>query len=43
MEAPQKPPTPEEKAKAERIQWILYGVMVIFIAAPFIVMLFIRK
>ncbi|MGE9297257.1 MAG: hypothetical protein ACQKBV_13320 [Puniceicoccales bacterium] len=33
----QREPTPEELAKAERATWILYGVMIIFIVAPFIV------
>lgn len=30
--------TPEERAKAERAQWILYAVMVVFIVAPFMVL-----
>ncbi len=42
METPQQPPTPEERAKAERIQWILYGIMALFIGAPFIVLFFIK-
>ncbi|WP_309382303.1 hypothetical protein [Cerasicoccus frondis] len=28
--------TPEELAKAERATWILYGVMAVFIIAPFV-------
>jgi len=38
----QREPTPEELAKAERVTWILYGVMALFIGAPFVVFLFIR-
>jgi hypothetical protein len=33
---PTPPPDPEEQARAERAQWILYGVMGLFILAPFI-------
>ena len=39
---PDKPPTPEEQAKAERAQWIIYALMALFIAAPFLVMFLTR-
>ncbi|WP_269538645.1 hypothetical protein [Cerasicoccus fimbriatus] len=35
-EDPQQEFTPEELAKAERATWILYGVMAVFIIAPFV-------
>ncbi|MEM8549614.1 MAG: hypothetical protein AAGF10_02390 [Verrucomicrobiota bacterium] len=41
-EEPEKEPTPEEIAKAERAQWIIYGVMAVFIIAPFVVMFLLR-
>lgn len=36
-EEPTRPPTPEEEAKAQRAITILYIVMFVFIAAPFVV------
>lgn len=45
MQTPPSQPelSPEEKKRAERAQWILYGVMILFIVAPFIVWLLIEK
>ncbi len=40
---PSQPPSPEEQARAERAQWILYGVMALFIFAPLIVWLILGK
>jgi len=34
---PSREPTPEELAKAERVTWIIYGVMIVMIVAPFVV------
>ena len=34
---PEREWTPEEKARAERAEWILYGVMMVFIVLPFLV------
>ncbi len=41
-EDPQRPPTPEEEAKARRAIYILYTVMFVFITAPFVVWWFIK-
>jgi hypothetical protein len=32
-------PTEAEKAKGERAQWILYGVMIIMVFAPLVIFL----
>jgi len=34
---------PELKKKAERAQWILYGVMLVFLVVPFVVLWFLRR
>lgn len=35
--------TPEEKAKAQRAIMILYIVMIVFVALPFVVMLLVKE
>lgn len=34
---------PEMKRKAERAQWILYGVMLLFLVIPFVLLWLIRR